>query len=134
MGTATTIDAVDGAGIFAGGVILPGPALGVAALTSGTAQLPPVPLLAPERAIGRDTVEAIQSGVILGHVEAVSGLIALVTAELVGVHTPHPTVLLTGGHSDAPWATSVRGVHSIDPDLILRGLGMLAERAAGVPG
>lgn len=134
MGTATTLDAVDATGAFAGGAILPGPALAVAALTSGTAQLPAVPLRAPDHAIGRDTEEAIQSGVILGHVEAVSGLIARLVAELVGAGTPRPTVVLTGGHAVAPWATSVRNVDHIDPDLVLRGLGMLAARTAGVPG
>jgi type III pantothenate kinase len=125
LGTATTIDAVDAEGRFVGGVIAPGPALQVKVLASGTAQLPTVPVEAPPTAIGRDTVEAIQSGTVLGHVEAISGLIRRVAGALGA-----PAVVLTGGGSAAAWAREIEGVDASDPDLVLRGLGLLADRVA----
>ena len=55
-----------------------------------TALLPTVSAELPERAIGRDTVEAIQSGVVLGHVAAIGGLVTRMTAELAGVDASRP--------------------------------------------
>jgi type III pantothenate kinase len=123
VGTATTIDVVDAAGAFAGGAILPGPALGVRSLARGTAMLPPVPLAPTTRAIGRNTLEAMAAGVMLGHAEAISGLIGRMTRELGGDRTP--SVVLTGG--DATVLDTPDWVDRTEPDLLLRGLGMLAE-------
>jgi type III pantothenate kinase len=123
IGTATTIDVVDGEGVFVGGAIMPGPELAIRSLATDTALLPkPLPRL-PERVIGRDTVEAIQSGVVLGHLVAIGGLLALMTDELGG--TDRPRVVLTGGGSTA--FGSIEGVDLVEPVLLLRGLGMLAE-------
>lgn len=133
LGTATTVDGVDSSGAFAGGAILPGPELAARALARATAQLPAIRMEPPDHALGRDTVEAIASGVILGQVEAISGLIRRIAAELVPAKQ-HARVVLTGGGSIAPWATAIRGVDVIDPDLVLRGLGLLADRMAGVAG
>jgi type III pantothenate kinase len=124
LGTATTIDAVDAEGRFVGGVIAPGPALQVAALASGTALLPPVPVEPPPSPIGQDTIEAIQAGTVLGHVEAVSGMVRRVARALGSA----PAVVLTGGGSAAPWSRQIEGVTVVDPELVLRGL---AELAAG---
>ena len=122
VGTATTIDVVDASGAFVGGAILPGPALGMRSLARGTALLPPVPLELPGAAIGQDTVDAIASGVILGHREAVAGLVRLMADELGGGQ--RPTVVLTGGDAHVlglpDWADRV------EPDLLLQGLGTLA--------
>ncbi len=125
VGTATTIDVVDGGGAFVGGAILPGPALAIRSLGSDTALLPTAVPRLPERAIGRDTVEAIQSGVVLGHLAAIEGLLALIIDELDA--PARPTVVLTGGGSSA--LGSIDGVDNVDADLLLRGLGMLASRA-----
>jgi type III pantothenate kinase len=123
VGTATTIDVVDAAGAFAGGAILPGPALGIRSLARGTALLPPVPLELPADAIGEDTIGAIASGVILGHREAIGGLVRRMTDELGSGR--RPTVVLTGGDSrvlgSPDWADLT------EPELLLRGLGTLAE-------
>jgi len=126
VGTATTIDVVDGGGGFVGGAILPGPALAIRSLGSDTALLPTVVPQLPERAIGRDTMEAIQSGVVLGHLTAIEGLLALIIDELDA--PARPTVVLTGGGSTV--LGSIDGVDKVDADLLLRGLGMLAGRAA----
>jgi type III pantothenate kinase len=129
LGTATTIDAVDAEGRFTGGVIAPGPALQIAALASGTAQLPPVPVEAPPSPIGRSTLEAIQAGTVLGHVEAISGLVRRIAGVLGGA----PAVVLTGGGSATAWARQIEGVTAVDPDLVLRGLGALAAQPAPMP-
>jgi type III pantothenate kinase len=123
IGTATTLDVVDGTGAFVGGAIMPGPELAIRSLATDTALLPRTLPRLPERAIGRDTVEAIQSGVVLGHLVAIRGLLALMTDELGG--PDRPTVVLTGGGSTALGA--IEGVDHIEPVLLLRGLGMLAE-------
>jgi type III pantothenate kinase len=123
VGTATTIDVVDGRGAFVGGAILPGPALGVRALARGTALLPPVPLAPTRRSIGRDTIEAIASGVMLGQRDAIGGLIARMTHELATDRQPR--VVLTGG--DASVLGEPEWADRIEPDLLLRGLAALVE-------
>lgn len=124
VGTATTIDVVDAAGAFAGGAIIAGPVLALRSLARGTALLPEVPLELPERAIGRDTAEAIASGVLLGHREAIGGLIARMSDELG--HGVRPRVVLTGG--DAASLGSPDWADRTEPHLLLLGLGALAER------
>jgi type III pantothenate kinase len=128
LGTATTFDVVDNDGQFVGGAIAPGVGLGLDALASRTAQLPHVRLALPPRALGRDTIEAIQSGTVLGHVGMVEYLVRAITAELSG--GPTPKVILTGGLSSHPWAKRISGVDAIDPLLTLRGLALLhAQRS-----
>lgn len=137
LGTATTFDCVAGDGAFVGGAIAPGIGLGLEALASRTAKLPRVELRMPDRAIGRDTVSAIQSGAILGYQDLVAGLLARITRELADagdVATSDVHVVLTGGLSTVPWAGSLEGVEAVDPDLTLKGLAILhAEVAGGQP-
>jgi type III pantothenate kinase len=137
LGTATTFDCVASDGAFVGGAIAPGLQLGLEALASRTAKLPRVELRAPERAIGRDTVAAIQSGGVLGYQALVSGLLARIRRELadagdLAVGDVH--VVLTGGLSQGAWAGALEGVEAIDPELTLKGLAILhAEVAGGQP-
>ncbi len=137
LGTATTFDCVAHDGAFVGGAIAPGVELGLAALASGTARLPRADLRTPERAIGRDTAAAIQSGTVLGHIAMVQGLLGKARRELADAGDLSPSdvhVILTGGLSQAPFAGSIEGVEAIDPDLTLKGLAMLhAEVAGGTP-
>jgi type III pantothenate kinase len=137
FGTATTIDCVAADGAFVGGAIAPGLELGLEALAARTAKLPRVELRAPDRAIGRDTVSAIQSGTILGYQALADGLIAVIRAELAdaaGIEPEAVRVILTGGLSSAPWAGALVGVDAIDPDLTLKGLAILhAEVGGGQP-
>jgi type III pantothenate kinase len=137
VGTATTFDCIAADGAFVGGAIAPGLELGLEALAARTAKLPRVELRAPDRAIGRDTVSAIQSGTILGYQALVDGMIARIRAELAeaaGTAPGEVRVILTGGLSAAPWARGVAGVDAIDPDLTLKGLAILhAEVGGGQP-
>ncbi len=102
LGTATTFDCVAGDGAFVGGAIAPGLELGLEALAARTAKLPRVELRAPDRAIGRDTVSAIQSGTILGYQALVDGLIGRIRARAGGCRRAgrSPT---SGSSSPAAW-------------------------------
>jgi type III pantothenate kinase len=137
FGTATTIDCVAADGAFVGGAIAPGLELGLEALAARTAKLPRVELRAPDRAIGRDTVSAIQSGTVLGYQALADGLIGRIRRELAEAAGTEPRdvrVILTGGLSAAPWARSLADVDAIDPDLTLKGLAILhAEVGGGQP-
>src|SRR5215218_2757950 len=82
LGTATTFDCVAHDGAFVGGAIAPGVELALASLASGTARLRRVDLRTPERAIGRDTAAAIQSGTVFGHVAMVQGVLSRARREL----------------------------------------------------
>ena len=137
FGTATTFDCVGPDGAYLGGAIAPGLELGLEALAARTAKLPRVELRAPDRAIGRDTAHAIQSGAVLGYQALATGLLGRLRtelAELVGTRADEVRTVLTGGLSAAPWALGVSGVDVIDPDLTLKGLAILhAEVAGGEP-
>lgn len=137
LGTATTFDCVAGDGSFVGGAIAPGLELGLDALAGRTAKLPRVALRTPDRAIGRDTVGAIQAGTVLGHELLVEGLLGRIRGELAeaaGVRPGDVRVVLTGGLSAAPWARAIGGVDAIDPELTLKGLAILqAEVGGGEP-
>ena len=137
FGTATTLDCVGADGAYLGGAIAPGLELGLEALAARTAKLPRIELRAPERAIGRDTVSAMQSGTVFGYQALVTGLLVRVRRELAdhaGVEPATVRAILTGGLSAAPWAADLDGIDAIDPHLTLRGLAILhAEVAGGQP-
>lgn len=99
FGTATAITAVDAKGVFAGGAILPGVDLQIRSLNQGTAQLPDVPVLTPESALGKDTVSAIQAGVVRGHLASVQGLLLDACAELGIKPGSEPSIVCTGGRA-----------------------------------
>ncbi|HSL96955.1 MAG TPA: type III pantothenate kinase [Candidatus Deferrimicrobiaceae bacterium] len=137
LGTATTFDCLAGDGAYVGGAIAPGLELGLAALAARTAKLPRIELQTPDRAIGRDTVAAMQSGAILGYQGLVAGLLGRMRRELADASDAAPEAvrtILTGGLSAAPWVGALHGIDAIDPDLTLRGLAILhAELAGGEP-
>ncbi len=137
FGTATTVDAVAADGAYVGGAIAPGLELGLEALAARTAKLPRIELRAPDRAIGRDTVSAMQAGAIFGYQALAIGLLARVRRELADASDIAPDevrAVLTGGLSAAPWARALEGIDAIDPELTLKGLSILyAEVAGGEP-
>ena len=134
FGTATTFDCVATDGAYVGGAIAPGLELGLEALAARTAKLPRIELRAPDRAIGRDTVSAMQAGTVFGYQALATGLLARVRRELAdaaGVDATEVRAILTGGLSAAPWARGIEGVDVIDPDLTLRGLAILHAEVSG---
>jgi type III pantothenate kinase len=137
FGTATSFDCVAADGAYVGGAIAPGLELGLEALAARTAKLPRIELRTPDRAIGRDTVSAMQAGTIFGYQALASGLLERIRGELAsaaGVDPGDVRAILTGGLSAAPWARGVEGIDAIDPDLTLKGLAILhAEVSGGEP-
>ena len=134
FGTATTFDCVAADGAYIGGAIAPGLMLGLESLAARTARLPRIELRVPDRAIGRDTVSAMQSGTVYGYQALATGLLARIRTELAegaGLAPAEVRTVLTGGLSAAPWARSIEGVDAIEPDLTLRGLAILHAEVTG---
>ncbi len=123
FGTATTFDFVSAKGEYVGGIIVPGIGISLDALYVRTAKLPRVELVRPERVIGRNTVHAIQAGVIYGYVSLVDGLVRKIEAE-EGVEA---YVLATGGLASLIAADS-ETVREVDEFLTLTGLRLVYER------
>ncbi len=123
FGTATTFTAISKDAEFLGVAIAPGVNLAAAALAGGTAQLPQIRLLPPPRAIGTNTIHAIQSGVVLGYLELVEGIIERFRQE-IGGSVP---AIATGGLSRliAPLTDSFTAG---DEWLTLEGIRLIALR------
>ena len=96
FGTATTFDVVSAKGEYVGGAIAPGIDISLEALGRRGAQLRKVELLRPRSVIAKNTVEALQSGLIFGFASQVDGIVARMAAEL-GVEPPELNVIATGG-------------------------------------
>jgi type III pantothenate kinase len=124
-GTATTFDVLTPDGRFIGGAIAPGLGTTADALRTRAPRLPPAPLTAPEAAIGRNTIDALRSGVVLGYAAMIEGLLARLRSEL-----PFPVrVYATGGLAPllVPQCPSI---DVLDADLTLRGLARIHARHA----
>ncbi len=117
FGTATTFDGISAEGDYLGGAIAPGIGISAEALFSRTAKLPRIELVAPERAIGRNTVESMQSGVLFGYVGLVEGMVERFRREL----GPDMQVIGTGGLAQVI-ARQTDVFDAIDPWLTLKGL------------
>jgi type III pantothenate kinase len=122
FGTATTFDAISARGEYLGGAIAPGVGIGAEALFSRTSKLPRVDLVRPPRAIGANTVHALQSGLIFGYVSLVEGMVARFRAEL----GPDMRVIGTGGLIRTI-AQETDVFEIVNPWLTLEGLRMVWE-------
>ncbi len=122
LGTATTFDAVSDRGEYLGGAIAPGILTSVEALSRYTARLPRVDMVRPPHAIGKDTLTAMQSGIILGHAAMVEGMVQRITAEMEG----KPRVIATGGLCGV-MAAEVSLIQVADKNLTLKGLRMMYD-------
>jgi type III pantothenate kinase len=122
FGTATTFDAISANGDYLGGAIAPGIGIAAEALFTHTAKLQRVDLQRPPAAIGRNTVHAMQSGLLFGYVALVEGMVARFRKEL-GIGTK---VIATGGLAEVvARETEVIGI--IAPWLTLDGLRIVWE-------
>jgi len=125
LGTATTFDAVSAAGDYLGGAITPGIGIAADALFQRTAKLPRVELVAPPSVIGKNTVHAIQSGLLYGYVGLIEGMVARFRAELGDAMK----VVATGGLARAI-AAETDVIDIINPWLTLEGLRLIWQRNA----
>jgi type III pantothenate kinase len=130
LGTSTNFDVIDAAGAYLGGAIAPGLGLSLEALVGRASKLPRIELRRPPRAIGSNTVQAMQSGTVLGYIGLVSGLLTALRGELTE-RSPagsRVSVIATGGYTSEPWLDDVPGIDRIEPDLTLRGIRYAWER------
>lgn len=131
-GTATTVNLINELGAFAGGAILPGLALGGLALHHYTAMLPHVPATelreAGVAAVGRNTWDAIRSGVLYGQVGAIRELTGRMAAELPPSASP-PLCLITGG-AGGLLARHLGPTYHFEPHLPLLGMAITLWEAA----
>jgi len=129
MGTATTFDVVSADGDYLGGAIAPGVGIASEALWVRTAKLPRVELVRPKQAIGRNTVTAIQSGIVFGYLGLIEGIVARMRREL-GEETK---VIATGGYANVI-GPETPVIQEINPDLTLIGLRLVHELNGGLRG
>lgn len=124
FGTATTFDCVSDQGEYVGGAIAPGLQVAARALFEHTARLPLVELVAPNAAIGKNTVESVQSGLIFGYASLIDGMVERIAKEL-----GHPTVVATGGLAPVV-IEECKTVDHHEPWLTLEGLRLVFEKNA----
>lgn len=123
FGTAITVDCVNGRGEYVGGAIAPGFKIAEEALFSRTAKLPRVELQQPQRAIGTNTVAAMQSGLFWGYVGLVNGLVQQCLAEL-----DEEAKVIGTGETSQLIGSAATAIDELQPELTLIGLGLLYER------
>jgi type III pantothenate kinase len=121
FGTSTNLDVVSRKGEFLGGALAPGIEISLDALAGRAAQLRKVELVRPRSVIGKNTVEALQSGALYGFAGQVDGLVDRIIAELGGSVA---AVIATGGLASIVVAES-RTITHHEPDLTLIGLSLV---------
>lgn len=126
FGTSTNLDVVSAQGEFLGGALAPGIDISLEALSSKAAQLRKVEVVRPRSPIGKNTVEALQSGAVFGFAGQVDGLVDRIIEEI----GPVTAVVATGGLASVVIGESETITHH-DPDLTLTGLRMVFERNVG---
>lgn len=129
FGTATTIDCVNGEGVFMGGAILPGLNMQASALHEGTAQLPLVRPHAGVTTYGATTEEAINNGIVLGAIGALREIVERYATQL----SHWPKLVITGGMSPL-LADACEFVDAVEPHLVLEGIALAARRFRSSPG
>jgi type III pantothenate kinase len=123
FGTATTFDCIDQAGSYVGGAILPGVHISTQALVGRTAKLPQIEFKKPEHAIGKTTVESLQSGIVLGYAGAIDSLTKRIQEELGTA-----SIAATGGLSTL-FMGICESLQHHEPNLTLDGLLIALERS-----
>ncbi|HEY4461910.1 MAG TPA: type III pantothenate kinase [Streptosporangiaceae bacterium] len=136
FGTSTNFDAVSARGEFVGGALAPGIEISVDALSRRAAQLLKVELTRPPRVVGKNTVEALQSGIVYGFAGQVEGIARRMARELAPANPDSVTIIATGGL--APLVINeVSIIDAHEPWLTLIGLRLVFERnvaaETGVP-
>ncbi len=117
FGTATTFDVVDEGGNYIGGTIAPGIQLSLQALHNATAKLPNINVARPARVIGKNTIEAMQSGIFYGYIGLIEGVIKRLTEEFGA-----PLLVLATGGLSPLFASGTPVIKHVEGDLTIRGL------------
>ncbi|MFB0545570.1 MAG: type III pantothenate kinase [Anaerolineae bacterium] len=120
FGTATAFDAISAEGDYLGGAIAPGISISAEALFRHTAKLPRIDLVRPPRAIGSNTVQSMQSGLLFGYVGLVEGMVTRFRREL----GDDMKVIATGALAEVI-ARETHILQIIDPWLTLKGLRLI---------
>ena len=120
LGTTTNFEVIDADGVFLGGIIAPGMALGARSLADRAAKLPVIDIVAPKAVIGTCTREAMQSGVVLGEIARIDGLLAMIEREQPAEYS----IIVTGSNAAAV-APLLDHDATADATLTLRGLARL---------
>ena len=136
FGSATTFNAVaapsapGGMPVYLGGAICLGIGLSLETLFAKAAKIPRVELAPPPQAIGGNTVHALQSGIVLGTLSLVDGMIARFQAEMGAPGCP---VIATGGYASDLLASAGTRITHLEPHLTLDGLRLLFARSVSGP-
>lgn len=125
FGTATSFDVVNDKQEFLGGLIAPGLKISAEALFQRASRLPRIEIAEPGHLVGRNTVEAMQSGIFWGYVGLVDGILERLLGELPGA-----AVVATGGLARSIAGAS-RHIRHVEPDLTLDGLRILWMKNRG---
>ncbi len=123
FGTATSFDIVNAEDEFVGGIITAGMKIQAEALSSKTSKLPDLNIEIPKSAIGKNTIDAMLSGVVLGHATMIDGLIEECEKEL----GQKAYIVATGGYSSVISNYLRRKFDDINPDLTLIGAKILFD-------
>ncbi len=123
IGTATSIAVVDKDSNYIGGIIIPGVVTSLESLVNSTSQLPKISLEAPRRVIGKNTVDSMKSGIILGNASMIDGMIDRIEEEL-GYTV---SVVASGGLARIV-IPECRHEITVDDELLLRGLNIIYRK------
>ena len=122
LGTATTFDTVSSEGEYLGGAIAPGINTAAESLFERAAALPRVELVRPKKAIGTNTITAMQSGIIYGYVGLIEGIVARIHQEL----GEKAVVVATGGYAEI-LARETEAIDKVNQQLTLVGLRLIYD-------
>ena len=126
MGTATTMSVIDRKGNYIGGVIMPGIKVSVDSVVSRTAQLQRISLDAPDKVIGKNTINCMKSGVIYGNASCIDGMIDRL-AEEMGEGLSDIKVVATGGLARVILPQCRHNIIQ-DDELLLKGLKIIYDK------
>jgi type III pantothenate kinase len=126
LGTASKILLLDKDGYFASALIMPGLKLSIQSLVQKASLLPAISLEIPESILAKNTVEAMNAGVVFGHIDMILGLIKRIESE-IGYECKH---ILTGGYS-LPLIELLKNHFIYDMNLNLDGLNIIIDKNGG---